>query len=149
MVGTRQSSSLYNFDAWAGGRLAAHRHGQQEVPGVGSEDDLGRLPLGEHAPADLAELISACADSGLLLVPRIPAGHVPPPGDMPPVFVDRQVAGTLHQDLAAAGRGDEVTGAHQRAAGTSVVTDWRSGGTRISEWSGKGGASSVSSRVGA
>ncbi len=35
---------------------------------------------------------------------------------MPPVFVDRQVAGTLHQDLAAAGRGDEVTGAHQRAA---------------------------------
>ena len=69
-----------------------------------------------HAPADLAELISACADTGLLLVPRIPAGPAPPLEDMPPVFVDRQVAGTLHQDLAAAGRGDEVTGAHQRAA---------------------------------
>lgn len=69
-----------------------------------------------HAPADLAELISACADTGLLLLPRIPAGHTPPLGDMPPVFVDRQVADALHRDLAAAGRGDEVTRAHQRAA---------------------------------
>jgi tetratricopeptide (TPR) repeat protein len=85
-------------------------------PAAAPEPAAGGPAPPYHAPADLAELISACADSGLLLVPRIPAGHVPPPGDMPPVFVDRQVAGTLHQDLAAAGRGDEVTGAHQRAA---------------------------------
>ena len=85
-------------------------------PAAAPEPAAGGPAPPYHAPADLAELISACADSGLLLVPRIPAGHAPPPGDMPPVFVDRQVAGTLHQDLAAAGRGDEVTGAHQRAA---------------------------------
>ena len=85
-------------------------------PAAAPEPAAGGPAPPYHAPADLAELISACADTGLLLVPRIPAGHAPPLGDMPPVFVDRQVAGTLHQDLAAVGRGDEVTGAHQRAA---------------------------------
>jgi tetratricopeptide (TPR) repeat protein len=84
-------------------------------PAAAPEPAAGGPAPPYHAPADLAELISACADTGLLLVPRIPAGHAPL-GDMPPVFVDRRVAGTLHQDLAAAGRGDEVTGAHQRAA---------------------------------
>jgi tetratricopeptide (TPR) repeat protein len=69
-----------------------------------------------HAPADLAELISECEDAGLLVVPRIPRGPAPVRAEAPPVFVDRRIAGALHRDLTAAGRGGEVTRAHQCAA---------------------------------
>jgi tetratricopeptide (TPR) repeat protein len=69
-----------------------------------------------HAPADLAELVAECEDAGVLVVPEIPRGKVPAQGDIPPVFVDRRTAGTLHRDLLAAGLGDEITSAHRRAA---------------------------------
>ena len=47
---------------------------------------------------------------------QVPGGQVPARGDGPPVFVDQRTAGALHRDLTAAGRGDEVTRAHRRAA---------------------------------
>ena len=77
--------------------------------------DQGPVPP-FHAPSDLAELISQCEEAGLLVAHRFPAGPGTTGADIPPVFVDRQIASTLHRDLAAALRGDEIISAHQRAA---------------------------------
>ncbi|MEP7023247.1 MAG: tetratricopeptide repeat protein [Actinomycetota bacterium] len=67
-------------------------------------------------PANLAELVSECEATSLLIVPRVPRGLGRGDTEIPPVFVDRRVASMLHKDLLGAGRGDEVVRAHERAA---------------------------------
>jgi len=77
--------------------------------------DQGPVPP-FHASSDLAELISECEEAGLLVAHRFPAVPGTTGADIPPVFVDRRIASTLHGDMAAALRGDEIISAHQRAA---------------------------------
>ncbi len=69
-----------------------------------------------HAPPGLDRLIAECEQAGLLVVHRGLTGSGGTAADIPPVFVERQVASALHSDLAVALRGDEVISAHQRAA---------------------------------
>jgi hypothetical protein len=75
---------------------AAGEHGQH-----GQRD-------GGTGPATLAAPVADCEAAGLLTADRR--------GDPPTLFVHRWTASELHRRLAAAGRGGEVTGAHQRAA---------------------------------
>jgi hypothetical protein len=72
-------------------------------------------PAGQHGqrdggtgPATLAGPVADCEAAGLLTADRS--------SDPPVVFVHRWTASELHRRLAEAGRGGEVTGAHQRAA---------------------------------
>jgi tetratricopeptide (TPR) repeat protein len=69
-----------------------------------------------HAPAGLADLIFECEQAGLLVVYRLVTRTGPAGTDIPPLFVDRQIANALHHDLAAALRSDEIITAHRRAA---------------------------------
>ena len=69
-----------------------------------------------HVPPGLAGLITECEQAGLMVVHRFGGGTGAAGTDIPPVFVDRQIAAALHHDMAAALRGDEIISAHQHAA---------------------------------
>ncbi len=69
-----------------------------------------------HVPPGLASLITECEQAGLMVVHRFGGGTGAAGTDIPPVFVDRQIAAALHHDMAAALRGDEIISAHQHAA---------------------------------
>jgi len=75
-----------------------------------------------HAPPGLARLIAECEQAGLLAVHHALTGSGGTAADIPPVFVERQVASALHRDLAVALRSDEVICAHQHAA---AYWQWR------------------------
>jgi tetratricopeptide (TPR) repeat protein len=82
------------------------------APGASSQDPAPPY----QPPANLAELVSECEATSLLIVPRVPRGLGRVGTEIPPVFVDRRIASALHKGLAAAGRSDEVVQAHERAA---------------------------------
>ena len=86
-----------------------------ENAAVGADAADGPVPP-FHAPAGLASLISECERAGLLIVHRLATRAGSPDADIPPVFVDRQIASALHHELADARNGDEIAVAHRRAA---------------------------------
>src|SRR6266571_515407 len=94
-----------------------------DVPGPGRRAQGPVPPF--RIPADIAELISECEAAGLLVTHRLPAGSGAAAAEIPPVFVDRRIATALHQDLAAALRGDEIICAHLNAA---EYWQWRAAG---------------------
>lgn len=94
--------------------------GQHDWTAARAPDRRGPAPP-YQAPADLNETLAACEAAGMFMVTAGSAGAGAADGHT--VFVEPWVASQLHRLLAAAGRGAELTYAHQRAA---EYWQWRS-----------------------
>ena len=90
---------------------------------LGWREPGGTPPLGAFGPApsyqeptELDELLSACEDSGLLIVVRGARADRAPDDQPQTIYVDPKIAGRLHRLLPSGERGPALALAHRRAA---------------------------------